>query len=63
MRRWLARLSFSFLILAMVLAWTGYKASKLPDRGTDVLLCYAGAGVCLALFLAGTRERHREDDV
>jgi hypothetical protein len=61
MRRWLARLSFSFLILAAVLAWEGYKSSKVPDGTKTSTLYFVAAAACFALFLTGVRERHREE--
>jgi hypothetical protein len=62
MRRWLARLSFSFMILAAVLAWEGYRTQR-GDRGagqeTKTYAFYAAAAVCFGLGLRGVRERHR----
>jgi hypothetical protein len=54
MRTWLARLSFSFLIVAFVLAWQGYKTggSRAPTH-------YLGAAAAFGVGLAGVRERHR----
>jgi len=60
MQRWLARLSFSFIILAAVFAWEGYKASKSPDKQSATFAYFAGAGACAVLGLVGIRERHRE---
>ena len=62
MRRWLARLAFSFAIIAAVLLWEGYKASGrtgLPQNATRTVLCFIGAGASMALAAAGMRERHR----
>ncbi|MEO6436776.1 MAG: hypothetical protein ABIP55_13590 [Tepidisphaeraceae bacterium] len=56
MRKWLARLSFSFLILAAVLAWEGRRAAQAGRRST---LHYATAAVLAAAGIAGIRERHR----
>lgn len=62
MRKWLARLGFSFLILAAVLAWEGYQAQTgrlgnvPPWRATA---CYLGAAVLFGVGLRGVRERHR----
>ena len=64
MRRWLARLSFSFAIIAAVLFWEGYKATGrtgLPPRVIKTVLCFIGAGASMVLAAAGTRERHRQD--
>lgn len=62
MRRWLARLSFSFLILAVVLAWDAY--SSLRGRGRAVRpwrvhAQFATAAVLVVLGLAGARARHQ----
>jgi len=61
-RRWLARLSFSFLIIAGWLFWTGYQGgvnhTLSPGRST---LCYVAGFMALSLFFMGTRERHRGD--
>ena len=56
-RRWLARLSFSFLIVAVYLAYTGYHHPEL-GQGRKILF-YVGAMLAFVLFLLGTRERHR----
>jgi hypothetical protein len=56
MRRWLARLAFSFIILAAVLAWEGYQSPKSPDGQSATFAYFAGAGVCLVIGLLGIRE-------
>jgi hypothetical protein len=65
-RRWLGRLTFSFMILACVLLWTGYKDltgdATHPRRTGRALLCFVGGGACMALASAGMRERHRRYD-
>jgi hypothetical protein len=58
MRRWLARLSFSFLIIAAVLLW---EANKLGSGGRSSAYI-VGAFVCIALGIIGIRARHREKD-
>jgi hypothetical protein len=60
MRRWLARLSYSFIIIAAVLLW---QASKLPvaEHGRQNLY-YLGALICIVLGAIGVRARHRLDD-
>jgi hypothetical protein len=58
MRRWLARLSFSFFLIACVLLWEAHKASAASDR-TRSTLYTVGAVVALGLGAAGVRERHR----
>jgi hypothetical protein len=56
MRRWLARLSFSFLILAAVLVW---EARKAKDRGESPTRHYIAAALLAGAGMAGMRERHR----
>ena len=62
MRKWLARLAFALLVLAVVLAWEGYRASK-GERGPvaqgRATLYFVGATILAGLGLAGVRERHR----
>lgn len=63
MRKWLARLGFSFLILAAVLAWEAYQAQT-GRRGPDVppwriAAFYLVAAVLFGAGLRGVRERHR----
>jgi hypothetical protein len=62
MRKWLARLGFSCLILAAVLAWEGYQ-TQIGRRGAAprwrVGACYAGAVVLFGAGMWGVRERHR----
>lgn len=59
MRRWLARLSFSFLIIAGVLV---YEARKASERGQSTGWHYAGAAILAGAAMAGMRERHRPRD-
>ncbi|MGH7213665.1 MAG: hypothetical protein ACREIT_02725 [Tepidisphaeraceae bacterium] len=62
MRRWLARLSFSFFIVAAWLAWEGYRSLSRQAAGRGQLfgvLCLVGALAFVALAVAGVRERHR----
>lgn len=61
-RRWLGRLSFSFLIVAFFLGWQGYKeyiaaGGAIADWRT--LLHFVAAVLALLLGFAGLRERHR----
>lgn len=59
-RRWLARLSVSFLIFAAFLVWTAYRGMEAHvisgPRAAFYCLC---ALLSFVLFLLGTRERHR----
>ncbi|HWE92739.1 MAG TPA: hypothetical protein VG269_02090 [Tepidisphaeraceae bacterium] len=59
-RRWLARLSLSFLIVACWLVYTGFQGEQHHtfSRGR-VILCYVAAMLAFVLFVMGTRERHR----
>jgi len=62
MRYWLARLSFSFLVVAFAMGWTAYRMGQQePHRTTTIGIYYAAAIVCASLGLAGVRERHRGD--
>ena len=60
MHKWLARLSFSFFIVAAVLLW---EASKLGSAERWRLTGYVlGAVVCVAFGAVGVRARHRDMD-
>jgi hypothetical protein len=61
MRRWLARLSFPFFILAFVLAWQAWRRSQEGAGGWQVTAMYLGAALLAGMALAGVRERHRDD--
>lgn len=64
MRRWLARLGFSFIVIGLVLIWEIYNGTRDGTlRGTRLGLYYAGVVVCLGAGVAGMKERHRKDDV
>ncbi len=58
MRPWLARLSFSFFIIAAVLAWEAHRARNGPEW-RPILYLLAGL-LAVLLGLAGVRERHRD---
>jgi hypothetical protein len=65
MNRWLARLSFSFLILAALLFWEGYTLMTRPAAGPPparVWLYFLAAGLAAGLSMKGMRERHRRGD-
>ena len=60
MKLWLARLAFTFLVLALLLLWSAYKeitTSPAPSRWRIGLYCVA-AGLSIALSVRGMRERH-----
>lgn len=61
MNRWLARLAFSFLVLAALLAWTGYKELTIRTAPSKlrVGLYFVGAGMSLGVAARGFHERHR----
>ena len=59
MKRVLASLSFSFLILGAVLIWLGYKDLTRGGTGWRVALYFVIGGMCFALGLRGVKERHR----
>ena len=61
-RNWLARFSFSFIIVAAVLAWEGYQTRRGTRPARPAWAAYAfvaGAALCFGLGLRGVRERHR----
>ena len=62
MRRWLARLSFSFFVIAFLLAYQAYKLMATEQdtafRARGMLLA-TGAAVAFVIGLIGVRERHR----
>lgn len=62
MRKWLARLSFSFIILAVLLVWDAYRALRGYGRvlpAWQIYLEFAAAVLSFALGMVGVRERHR----
>ena len=63
MPRWLARLAFSFFILAGLLFYQAYRemndpAAAKPPVWRIALYCLA-AGISIGLGLRGLRERHK----
>jgi hypothetical protein len=61
-RRWLARLSFSFLVLAFFLGWEGYKRYQANASGQvdwRTLVYWFAAMLSVVLAFAGISERHR----
>jgi len=59
MRRWLSRLSFTFIAVGCVLAWDAYTGSTRGMNGGPMTFYYIGAAICFACGLAGLTERHR----
>jgi hypothetical protein len=64
MGRWLARFSFTFLIISALLVIQGYRelTGRVQMNKARVALCFVGAGLGLALTIRGIRERHRSTD-
>lgn len=63
MRRWLARLSFSFIIVALVLGWDAWRSLREytePRPQWRIAVQFIAAAACLALGFAGTAMRHRD---
>jgi hypothetical protein len=61
-RRWLGRLSGSFFVIAVFLAWEGYKRYIATGRSVDdwrILLYLFAAMLSFVLGFTGVRERHR----
>ena len=63
-RRWLARLSMSFMIVAFFLAYAGYRRYQILRGQADwrVMLDFFAATVSIVLAFIGVRERHRPRD-
>jgi hypothetical protein len=61
MRKLLSRFSFSFIGIAMVLAYSGYRGSEQGGNRSRVALYYLGAAAAGSLGLAGVRDRHRRE--
>jgi hypothetical protein len=62
MRRWLARLAFSCVIVGAVLAWEGYKTWRDTRAAGTAVLYGVAAAACVAAGGAGFRERHKSPD-
>jgi hypothetical protein len=58
LKRWLARLSFSMLILSGLSAWTAYKSVQSVGWTSSALLWVAMAFVMGVLGMIGIRLRH-----
>jgi len=63
MSRWLARLAFSFLILAGLPFWEGYKEmTRLASPPYwRITLYFLAAGISAGLGVRGIQERHKID--
>lgn len=65
MRPWLARLSFSFFIIAAFLAWHVYQVvhgHAPPQSHAIIFLELVAAVLAFVLGILGIRERHRPRD-
>jgi hypothetical protein len=64
MVKWLARFSFTFLVLAGLLLWQGYREMTMTSSPNTwrIGLYFVGAGVSIGLAFRGIRERHRRSD-
>ncbi len=58
-RKWLVRLAFSFVVLAFVFGYQGWRLAHEGGETWRVYGSYALAVVFASLGLAGLRERHR----
>jgi hypothetical protein len=59
-RKWLARLSFSFFIVGFVLIWEMMRLRRAGEPFAPKMGAYlVGAIICIGLGFAGVRERHR----
>jgi hypothetical protein len=60
--RWLARLSFSFFIIAVVLIWTAMRLpADFPGGAWKRAVYLCAAGMSVILGAAGVRARHRSN--
>ena len=65
MRSWIARLSFSFFIIGIVLVWEAYRAVQGqlgPVASWQVTLFLVAAAASFAMGFLGVRERHKPFD-
>jgi uncharacterized membrane protein len=59
-KQWLARLSFSFLIIAFVLGWEVYKGLRDNTLSTQRAILYLiCGGIAVGLSMMGIRQRHK----
>ena len=59
-RDWLARLAFTFFIIAALFLWQAHQARAVkPTPRAWIILYLLGAAISVALGIAGIRARHR----
>jgi hypothetical protein len=61
-QKWLARLSWTFLILAVLLGWSAYgslRGYREPMPQWRIILDVALAAACFVLWAAGIRTKYR----
>lgn len=64
-RRWLGRLSFSFLVIALFLGWEGYRRYEVSGGAImdwRTVLYFFAAVLSLVMAFIGLRERHRPEE-
>ena len=63
MNEWLARFSMTFLVLAGLLVYQGYRELTGPVSPNiwHIGLYFVAAGISIGLSLRGVRERHRRN--
>ena len=64
-RAWLERLSLSFIVIALVLGWEGYKRSTQQPLSVDAVrpwVYFVSAAACGIVGLIGAGLRHRGRD-
>jgi hypothetical protein len=61
--RWLSRLSFSFLIIALVIGWDARQEYRVTHAISGRMAANIALGVvCVVLAVVGTALRHRRRD-
>lgn len=58
LRRWMARLAFSFFIVAFALFWRGQKRWQSGAQDWQAALLMAGGVACVIAGAIGVRMRH-----
>jgi hypothetical protein len=58
MNRWLARFAFSFFVIAVVLAWSGYQALEQHAPLWRAVVDLFAAAAAITMGVIGTRAKH-----